>query len=62
MTNVLIPVTAGTGTEAEAGEATPGCGCCVPPPDAAQAEGRRLALEALQARREAVERRLQGLS
>ena len=58
MTTMLIPVTAGT----EAAEdATPGCGCCVPPPDAAQAEGRRLALEALQARREAVERRLQGL-
>ena len=59
MTNVLIPVTAGA--EAEAGDATPGCGCCVPPPDAAQAEGRRQALEALHARREAVERRLQGL-
>jgi hypothetical protein len=59
MTNVLIPVTAG----AEATEdAAPGCGCCVPPPDASQAEGRRQALEALQARREAVERRLQGLS
>lgn len=58
MTNVLIPVTAG----AEATEdATPGCGCCVPPPDAAKAEGRRLALEALEARRETVERRLQGL-
>jgi hypothetical protein len=58
MTNVLIPVA----TDAEATEdATPGCGCCIPPPDAAQAEGRRLALEALQARREAVERRLQGL-
>ena len=58
MTNVLIPVTAG----AEASEeATPGCGCCVPPPDAALAEGRRQALAALEARREAVERRLQGL-
>jgi hypothetical protein len=58
MTNVLIPVTAG----AEATEdATAACGCCVPPPDAAQVEGRRLALEALQARREALERRLQGL-
>ena len=57
MTNVLIPVTAG----AEATEAAPGCGCCIPPPDAAQAEGRRQALEALAARREAVERRLQGL-
>jgi len=58
MTNVLIPVTAG----AEAAEdATSSCGCCVPPPDAAQAEGRRQALAALEARREAVERRLQGL-
>lgn len=60
MTNVLIPVTAGTDADT-AEDATPGCGCCVPPPDAARAEGRRLALEALQARREAVERRLQGL-
>ena len=58
MTNVLIPVTAG----AEATEdATPGCGCCVPPPDAAQAEGRRQALAALEARREAIERQLQAL-
>lgn len=59
MTNVLIPVTAGTGASTD--DATPGCGCCIPPPDAAQAEGRRLALEALEARRAAVERRLQGL-
>lgn len=58
MTNVLIPVTPGTeATE----DATPGCGCCVPPPDAAQAEGRRQALAALEARREAVESRLQDL-
>ena len=62
MTNALVPVTAGaeaTGEEAE--DAAPGCGCCVPPPDAAQAEGRRLALAALEARREALERRLEGL-
>ena len=58
MTNVLIPVA--DGAEATQG-VTPGCGCCVPPPDASQAEGRRQALEALQARREAVDRRLQGL-
>ena len=59
MTDLLTPVTAA----AEATEdATPGCGCCIPPPDASQVEGRRLALEALQARRDAVERRLQGLS
>jgi hypothetical protein len=61
VTNVLIPVTAGAEAEAEAGDATPGCGCCVPPPDASQAEGRQRALEALQARRDALERRLQGL-
>lgn len=60
MTTVAIPVTAGTETPAE--DAGPGCGCCVPPPDAAEAEGRRQAIAALAARREAVERRLQGLS
>lgn len=59
MTNVLIPVTAGA--EPATDEATPGCGCCVPPPDAAEAEGRRQALAALKARREALERRLAGL-
>ena len=58
MTDVMITVTAGA---VAAEDATPGCGCCVPPPDAAQAEGRRQALEALQARRDAVERRLRGL-
>ena len=58
MTNVLIPVPAGAeATE----EAAPGCGCCVSPPDASQADGRRLALAALEARREALERRLEGL-
>lgn len=59
MTNVLIPVTAGA--EATTEDAGPGCGCCIPPPDAAQAEGRRRALADLQARRDALERRLQGL-
>jgi hypothetical protein len=59
MTNVLIPVTAGDAEVAE--DATPGCGCCVPPPDAAKAEGRRQALAALEARREALEARLKGL-
>jgi hypothetical protein len=58
MTNVLIPVTAGA---EPATEGTAACGCCVAPPDAAQAEGRRQALAALEARREAVERRLAGL-
>ena len=38
-------------------DATPGCGCCIPPPDATADKG----LALLQARREAVERRLQGL-
>ena len=59
MTNVLIPVATDAG--APAPDATPGCGCCVPPPDAARAEGRRLALAELQARRDALERRLQRL-
>jgi hypothetical protein len=57
MTSVMIPVTASD----EASEGTAPCGCCVAPPDAAQAEGRRQALAALEARREAVERRLAGL-
>lgn len=59
MANVLIPVTAGAGPATD--EAIPGCGCCVPPPDAAKAAGRRQALAALEARPEALERRLQGL-
>lgn len=59
MTNVLIPVTPDAGAPPE--DATAGCGCCVPPPDAAQAEGRRLALAELQARRDALERRLRNL-
>ena len=59
MTSVLIPVTAGADVEAD--EATPGCGCCVPPPDAAKAEGRQRALAELQARRDALEARLKGL-
>ena len=60
MTNLLIPVTAGA--EAETDDATPGCGCCIPPPDASKAEGRQRALAELEARREALERRLRGLS
>ena len=60
MTNVLVPVTGDACATADA--ATPGCGCCVPPPDAAQAEGRRLALAELRARRDALERRLRSLS
>ena len=59
MTTVLIPQ---TGDPARAAEAGPGCGCCLPPPDASLPEGRQLALAELQARRDALERRLQGLS
>ncbi len=59
MTNVMIPVNPAGAEAAE--DAAPGCGCCVPPPDAAKAEGRRQALAALEARREAVDRRLAGL-
>jgi hypothetical protein len=39
--------------EADVEEATPGCGCCIPPPDTVD---KRVA--ELQARRDAVERRL----
>ena len=47
-------------TEIEAGaeESGPGCGCCVPPPDAA---AKQEALAVLQARRDAVERRLASM-
>jgi hypothetical protein len=37
-------------------EASPGCGCCIPPPDTAAKK-----LAELEARRQAVERRLRGL-
>ena len=57
MTTFLVPVTGEVAVE----DATPGCGCCVPPPDASVPEGRELALAELHARRNAVERRLQGL-
>lgn len=57
MTTLLIPETG----DARAEEATPGCGCCVPPPDASVAEGRQRALAELQARRDALQRRLEGL-
>ena len=47
-----------TGTAAgEAGDATPGCGCCVLPPDTVD---KRLA--ELEARRDLLERRLARLS
>ena len=54
MTTVLT-TPAETAT-APAEEAAPGCGCCVPPPDAVDDK-----LAVLQARRDAVERRLRGL-
>ena len=45
--------------EAEADEATPGCGCCIPPPGAG---AKAKVLAELAGRREAIDRRLQGLS
>ena len=57
MTTVLIPE-AGEGQAEDAGA---GCGCCIPPPDASVPEGRQRALADLQARRETLERRLNGL-
>jgi hypothetical protein len=58
MTTVLMPQ---TGDSARADEAGPGCGCCLPPPDASLPEGRQQALAELQARRDALQRRLEGL-
>ena len=57
MTTVLDPQ-AGEGQAQGAG---PGCGCCIPPPGASMPEGRQRALADLQARRDALERRLKGL-
>ena len=54
MTTLVTTETADS--EARADEATPGCGCCIPPPDTAAKK-----MAELQARREAVERRLRGL-
>jgi DNA-binding transcriptional MerR regulator len=53
MTTVLTTETA----DARAEEAGPGCGCCIPPPGASAERE----LSELQARREAVERRLRGI-
>jgi len=65
MTTVLPTTVFPTGAEAdagaEAGDAAPGCGCCIPPPDASTADGRQQALAALTARRDALERRLQSM-
>ena len=58
MTTVLIPQ---TGESPQADTAGPGCGCCLPPPDASLPEGRQQALAELQARRDALQRRLEGL-
>ena len=57
MTTLLIPETGDTRAE----ETTPGCGCCIPPPDASVPNGRRQALAELEARRDALERRLRAL-
>jgi hypothetical protein len=48
-----------TPTDSAVDDAAPGCGCCIPPPggDADRAK----ALAELQARRDAIERRLAGL-
>lgn len=42
--------------EREVRDATPGCGCCIPPPDAAEAR-----VAELEARRERLERRLRRI-
>jgi hypothetical protein len=56
----LLPITGpAAGAETEADDATPGCGCCIPPPGAGAKDK---ALAELQGRREALERRLQGLT
>lgn len=55
MTTLLIPQTREAHAQAE--EATPGCGCCIPPPDSAD---KRVA--ELLARRERLERKLHRLS
>jgi hypothetical protein len=56
----LLPMTEPTvGPEAEAEDATPGCGCCIPPPGAG---AKAQVLAELASRRDAIERRLQGLS
>jgi hypothetical protein len=59
MTTLLIPQ-AGEG-DARTEDAGPGCGCCIPPPDASVPEGRQRALAELHARRDALQRRLEDL-
>ena len=53
MTTLLTPET----TEVETPESTPGCGCCIPPPDTVD---KRVAQ--LQERRERLERQLARLT
>ena len=53
MTTLLLSETAGN----EAEESTPGCGCCIPPPDTVE----KRVVELL-ARRERLERKLQRLT
>ena len=53
MTTLLLSETAGN----EAEESTPGCGCCIPPPDTVD----KRVVELL-ARRERLERKLQRLT
>jgi hypothetical protein len=43
--------------EVEAQDTTPGCGCCIPPPDTVDTR-----VAELQARRDRLERRLRGLT
>ncbi|MGH9265419.1 MAG: hypothetical protein ACRD1D_12090 [Acidimicrobiales bacterium] len=58
MTLLISRETADVQSRAEAeADATPGCGCCLPPPDATADRG----LARLLARRERLERRLEGL-
>ena len=60
MTTLLPMTQPAAGSEAaEADDATPGCGCCVPPP---LAGAKAQVLAELASRREAIDRRLQGLS
>ncbi len=56
----LLPMTDPTaGVDVESDDATPGCGCCIPPPGAG---AKTQALAELASRRDAIERRLQGLT
>jgi hypothetical protein len=59
MTTVLPMAEPIAGAEVEADDATPGCGCCVPPPGAG---AKAQVLAQLASRREAIDRRLRGLS